>query len=87
MMEELSLEWSYTPVDFFEAPVDCTAGNYPVHIGNGRVVATFASDQPDSTLPEVHKQVERCFLAAQPFRNRPFQQNQHRLQARHRELV
>src|SRR6266568_1185311 len=42
---------------------------------------------PTAPFRKFISQVERCFLAAQPFRNRPFQQNQHRLQARHRELV
>jgi len=57
----------------FEAPVDYTAPNYTVHIENGRVVAAFATDQPDSAFPTVHNELEARFLGAQPFRNKPFQ--------------
>ena len=69
----LTLEWSYTPADFFEAPVDYAAPNYTVHIENGRVVAAFATDQPDGVFPSVHDELEARFLGAQPFRNKPFQ--------------
>src|SRR5262250_1816299 len=72
MADKLTLEWSYTPADFFEAAVDYTVGNHTVHIENGLVVATFTNDQPDSVFPEVHKEVEARFLGAQPFRNKPF---------------
>jgi hypothetical protein len=73
MPAPLTLEWSYTPADFFEAPVDYAAPNYTVHIENGRVVATFATDQPDSVFPGVHNGLEARFLGAQPMRNKPFQ--------------
>jgi hypothetical protein len=69
----LILEWSYTPADCFEAPVDYTAPSYTVHIENGRVVAAFATDQPDSVFPNVHNELEARFLGAQIMRNRPFQ--------------
>jgi hypothetical protein len=73
MPDTLTLEWSYTPADFFEAPVDYTEPNYTVHIEDGRAVATFTCDQPDSAFPEVQKEVESRFLGAQPHRNKPFQ--------------
>lgn len=73
MPAPLTLEWSYTPADFFEAPVDYNAPNYTVHIENGRAIATFVTGQLDSTLPEVHKQLEARFLGAQMVQNRPFQ--------------
>jgi hypothetical protein len=69
----LTLEWSYTPADFFEAPVDYTAPNYSVHIADGRALATFTIDQPDSVFPSVHNALEARFLGAQTVRNRPFQ--------------
>ncbi len=73
MPAQLTLEWSYTPADFFEAPVDYTAPNYAVHIENGRAIATFGSDQPDSVFPIAHNELEARFLGAQTVRNRPFQ--------------
>jgi hypothetical protein len=73
MDETLSLEWSYTPADFFEAPVDYSGSSYTVHIESGRVVATFTSDQPDSVFPDVHEELEARFLGAQVVRNRSFQ--------------
>ena len=73
MPAPLTLEWSYTPGDFFELPVDYNAPNYTVHVENGRAIATFVTDQLDSTLPEVHKQLAARFLGAQMVQNRPFQ--------------
>jgi hypothetical protein len=73
MTDSLSLEWSYTPADFFEAPVDYSEPTYTVHIEGGQVVATFCSDQPESAFPVVHKEVESRFLGAQPYRNKPYQ--------------
>jgi len=69
----LSLEWSYTPADFFEEPVDYSEPDYTVHIDGGQVVATFTADQPDGVFAAVQKEVEAWFLGAQVVRNRPFQ--------------
>jgi hypothetical protein len=72
MDETLSLEWSYTPVDFFEAPVDYSRPTYQAHIEAGRVIVTFAGNQSDSVFPVTHKEVVAFFRGAQPFRNKRF---------------
>jgi len=73
MSSRLALEWSYTPPDFIEASLNYTETEYTVHIEDGRVVATFTSEQPDSVSPEVQKELESRFLGARPHRNKPFQ--------------
>jgi len=72
MPAPLTLEWSYTPADFFGAPAEYAVGSYTVHIENGRVVATFVTDQSDSVFSGVHNELEARFLGAQTIRNRPF---------------
>jgi hypothetical protein len=37
MPGKLTLEWSYTPADFFETQIDYTEPDYAVHIADGRV--------------------------------------------------
>jgi hypothetical protein len=68
----ITLELSYTPADFFEEPYEYSQANYTVQIGNGRVVASFASEQSDSVYREVQKEVESRFLGAQLNRDKPF---------------
>ena len=72
MPAPLTLEWSYTPADFFGAPAESAVGSYTVHIENGRALATFAIDLPDSELPSVHNALKVRFLGAQTIRNGPF---------------
>jgi serine/threonine protein kinase len=43
MSEKLTLEWSYTPTDFFEGPYEYSDKDITVEIKDGRVAAQLAS--------------------------------------------
>jgi hypothetical protein len=76
MVEKLSLEWSYTPANFFEEPFEYSENGWVVEIGDGRIVATFSGvtgEQVESACREKHEEVSARFLGAQLLNHQPYQ--------------
>ncbi len=80
MAESLTLEWSYTPPDFFEEPPECHGDGYVAEIGNGRIVAKVSSVPSgpiEGLAKEIREQLETCFSSVQLFNSRPYELSEH----------
>ena len=76
MAGKLTLEWSYSPADFFEDPLKYDEDGWMVEIGNGRAVATFsgvAGEHIENACRERHEEVNARFLGAQLINHQPYQ--------------
>ncbi len=73
MKEEIKLEWSFTPPDFFEKPFEQKAKDHKLEIHDGRVVATLAPGvgTGEGLFKEIHDEVNSLFLGAQLVSNKP----------------
>ncbi|MFZ0821859.1 MAG: hypothetical protein WAM91_17480 [Candidatus Acidiferrales bacterium] len=80
MSEVVTIEWSYTPVDFFEEPFEHSEDNYLAKFENGRVVTTLsngAGGQAEILCPQIEAELDRMFLGAQQINNRKYQFSGH----------
>jgi len=79
-VEGTELEWSYEPLDFFEAPYASSNPDYSLQIDSGRAVATLRSTQNpvDATLEHrVEDYLQSVFLVRQLQIRREFQLAKH----------
>lgn len=79
MYEYHLLEWTYTPADFFEEPLDLVGVGYTVKVENGQIEARIeASHYPsvDSLAAELQEALRKRFQAAQVFSRRQFSLSQ-----------
>jgi hypothetical protein len=70
------LEWSFSPADYFEAPISITRGDYEMTISSGKAVATIEAatfDAKPSMRESLHESLRSRFLAVQLLMHRPFE--------------
>lgn len=76
MAEKLTLDWSYTPADFFEEPFEHNGEGYTLEVKDGRVVATVSAnndEQNEELFRKIHEDLKLLFLGAQLISNKPYQ--------------
>jgi hypothetical protein len=69
------LEWTFTPTDYFEEPVDLACGYGSIHVENGKAEARVPADlyPPDHSLRnQLHMELDAQFLAAQVLSHKPY---------------
>ena len=68
MAKVISIEWSYSPSDFFREPVEESGDNYVARLENGSVVATLLDSQienPETARQKIEADLTIIFLGAQ----------------------
>lgn len=72
------LEWSFTPPDYFEEPVDFACDHGLIHVENGRTEARVPADiypSDHSLRNQLHGELDARFLAAQVLSHKPYDLN------------
>src|SRR5207245_9498819 len=69
--EKVTLEWTFTPEDFFEAPCEHKSERCTFEINDGKVAAD-ASAVEESEFGKIHEELEGLFLGAQLFDHKPY---------------
>lgn len=75
MGEEYLLEWTFTPIDYFEEPVDFICDYGSIHIDNGRAEVRVPPDRypiDHSLRNQLHGELDARFLAAQVLAHRTY---------------
>ena len=70
------LEWAFSPVDYFEAPISITRGDYDMTISSGKAVARIEAatfDVKPSMRESLHESLRSRFIAVQLLMHRPFE--------------
>ena len=70
------LEWSFSPADYFEAPISTTRADYEMTIYSGKTVARIEAatfDAKPSMRESLHESLRSRFLAVQLLMHRPFE--------------
>lgn len=68
MGDTVILNWSYTPNNFFEEPLEREAGQYTLKIGDGKITATMDAviyDNNPDIRDEIHDNLEHRFKGMQ----------------------
>lgn len=79
MSDVYVLEWSFTPPDYFEAPISIERDDYSMEISNGRVVARVPEEYYDSdheTRDQLHAELEARFLGMLVLTHIPYKLSQ-----------
>jgi hypothetical protein len=78
MTEEFIVRWTFSPIDYFEEPVEFQCGNETIRIENGHVESRIPPDRyiPDHSIrDQLHKELNLKFLAAQVLNHKPYTLN------------
>ncbi len=69
------LEWTFTPTDYFEEPVDFPCDYGSIHVASGKAEVRVPADlyPPDHCLRnQLHMELDAIFLAAQVLSHKPY---------------
>ena len=71
----IELVWTYTPTDYFAAPVVVEGNCYEIEIGGGSIIIRADADYYESdpsAYDRLKKETSYAFQGVQPWRRRPF---------------
>jgi len=75
MSEVYLLEWTFTPADYFEEPVDFPSDLCSIHAENGKAEARVPPAQypaDHSARNQLHAELDARFMGAQVFSHKPY---------------
>jgi hypothetical protein len=75
MTEVYLLEWTFTPADYFEEPVDFTCELCSIHVENGKAKARVSSARypaDHSARNQLHAELDARFMGAQVLSHNPY---------------
>ncbi len=78
MTEEFIIKWTFSPIDYFEEPVEFHCKNEKICVENGRAESRIPPDRyiPDHSLRnQLHEELNFKFLAAQVLNHKPYTLN------------
>ncbi|MCK9398308.1 MAG: hypothetical protein M0Q44_22320 [Methylobacter sp.] len=78
MTEEFLIEWTFSPINYFEEPVEFRCRNETIRIDKGRAESRIPPDRyaPDHSIcDQLHKELNLKFLAGQIFNHQPYTLN------------
>ena len=70
------LEWTFTPTDYFEEPVDFVCDDGSIHVENGQAGVCVPADLyplDHSLRNQLHRELDARFLAAQVLSHKPYE--------------
>jgi hypothetical protein len=82
------LEWTFTPTDYFEEPVDFVCGHGSIHVENGKAETRVPANLyplDHSLRTHLHGELDARFLAAQILSHKPYELSKPSLSNLHRD--
>ncbi|EGW22191.1 hypothetical protein [Methylobacter tundripaludum] len=78
MTEEFLIEWTFSPINYFEEPVEFRCRNETIRIDKGCAESRIPPDRyaPDHSIcDQLHKELNLKFLAVQILNHQPYTLN------------
>lgn len=72
MEETITLEWTYTPANFFETPFEHAGDGYKLTINDGKAIATLTGSAGSPLFSRIHDELNAIFLGAQLTNHKPY---------------